>query len=256
MKIKIMLDAGHYTKYNQGAYKSYYEGDMTFKLQTYLKAELESYGFYVGVTKTSVAQDMALSTRGNKAKGYDLFLSLHSNACSTPSVKRVVVIKGYDQGDTLAAKFGKCISETMGIYVKYQIMTRKGSTGGEYYGVLRGAKAVGVNDRFILEHGFHTNEETAKWLCNDDNLKKLAEAEAKMIAEHYGYKKKIENIETGIYKITVNTLNIRKGPATTYDIVGTVKKSEAYTIVETKGNWGKLKSGAGWVYLDYCTKIK
>ena len=27
MAIKIMLDAGHYTKYNQGAYKSYYEGD-------------------------------------------------------------------------------------------------------------------------------------------------------------------------------------------------------------------------------------
>ena len=37
---------------------------------------------------------------------------------------------------------------------------------------------------------------------------------------------------------------------------GTVKKGEVYTIVETKGNWGKLKSGAGWVYLDYCTKIK
>ena len=112
MAIKIMIDAGHYTKYNQWAYKSYYEGDMTFKLQTYLKTELESYGFYVGVTKTSVAQDLSLSARGQKAKGYDLFLSLHSNACSTPSVKRVVIIKGYDQGDTLAAKQGKLKSRT------------------------------------------------------------------------------------------------------------------------------------------------
>ena len=44
-----------------------------FWTSSILKSELESYGFYVGVTKTSVAQDMALSTRGNKAKGYDLF---------------------------------------------------------------------------------------------------------------------------------------------------------------------------------------
>ena len=38
--------------------------------------------------------------------------------------------------------------------------------------------------------------------------------------------------------------------------LGTVKKGEVYTIVETKGNWGTLNCGAGWVYLDYCTKIK
>jgi len=34
-----------------------------------------------------------------------------------------------------------------------------------------------------------------------------------------------------------------------------VYKGDAYTIVEEKGGWGKLKSGAGWIYLKYTQKI-
>ena len=33
MAIKIMIDSGHYTNYNQSkVYKKYYEGNMTWKL--------------------------------------------------------------------------------------------------------------------------------------------------------------------------------------------------------------------------------
>lgn len=55
-------------------------------------------------------------------------------------------------------------------------------------------------------------------------------------------------------KVTADVLNIRSGAGTSYSKVGTVKKGEVYTIVETKNNWGKLKSGAGWICLDYTTK--
>ena len=52
-------------------------------------------------------------------------------------------------------------------------------------------------------------------------------------------------------------LNIRKGPGTEYDIVGAIKDHGKYTIVETKGNWGKLKSGAGWINCSdkYCKRV-
>ena len=62
----------------------------------------------------------------------------------------------------------------------------------------------------------------------------------------------------GVYKIVVDSLNVRKGPGTSYDIVTTVKKGEAYTITEVKNGWGKLKSGAGWINIStkYCQKIK
>lgn len=258
MAIKICVDCGHYINYNRGAYKPYYEGNMTWKLGQYLINNLKEYGFTVSTTRDSNHNDLNVYNRGYKAKNHDLFISLHSNACGTPSVKRVVIVKGYDQPDTLANKFGKCISEAMGITEKYQIMTRKNSSGGEYYGVLRGAKAAGVANRFILECGFHTNESVAKWLYSDANLKKLAQSMADMLASHYGYKKKTntEKYSTGIYRVTTDTLNVRKGPGTSYSIVGSVPKGGAYTIVKVDGNWGFLKSGLGWIHLGYTEKVK
>jgi N-acetylmuramoyl-L-alanine amidase len=41
-----------------------------------------------------------------------------------------------------------------------------------------------------------------------------------------------------------------------YDITGSVKKGEVFTIVETQNGWGKLKSGAGWISLGYTEKLK
>ena len=55
-------------------------------------------------------------------------------------------------------------------------------------------------------------------------------------------------------KITANVLNVRGGAGTNYPVKTTVKKNEIYTIVETNGNWGKLKSGAGWIHLGYTTR--
>lgn len=58
-----------------------------------------------------------------------------------------------------------------------------------------------------------------------------------------------------LVKITAKTLNVRKGPGTKYAIATTVKKNEVYTIVDKNGNWGKLKSGAGWISLSYTKKV-
>lgn len=62
-------------------------------------------------------------------------------------------------------------------------------------------------------------------------------------------------------KVTVDALNIRKGAGTNHASTGCIRDKGVYTIVEesagqgsTKG-WGKLKSGAGWISLDYATKV-
>lgn len=62
-----------------------------------------------------------------------------------------------------------------------------------------------------------------------------------------------------LVKVKANVLNIRKGPGTNYDISGQIKDHGIYTIVaESDGQgaskWGKLKSGAGWISLDYVEK--
>jgi N-acetylmuramoyl-L-alanine amidase len=53
-----------------------------------------------------------------------------------------------------------------------------------------------------------------------------------------------------VVKITVDELNVRSGAGTSYPITTVVKKGQAFTIVEEKNGWGKLKSGAGWISLN------
>ena len=49
-------------------------------------------------------------------------------------------------------------------------------------------------------------------------------------------------------KVLVTDLNYRKTPSSKGIIDGQTGKGE-FTIVEVKNGWGKLKSGAGWIYL-------
>ena len=65
-----------------------------------------------------------------------------------------------------------------------------------------------------------------------------------------------ESVACGVYRVTANVLNVRKGPGTSYAVATTVKKGEAYTITKINGNWGYLKSGAGWISLAYTEKVK
>lgn len=64
------------------------------------------------------------------------------------------------------------------------------------------------------------------------------------------------------YKVQIDiaNLNIRKGPGTNYDKTGQFTGKGIFTIVqESKGEgatlWGKLKSGAGWISLDFTKKL-
>ena len=54
---------------------------------------------------------------------------------------------------------------------------------------------------------------------------------------------------------TADLLNVRAGAGVNTKVVGKVKKGGVYTIVKTSGNWGKLKSGLGWIYLKNTKKV-
>lgn len=56
-------------------------------------------------------------------------------------------------------------------------------------------------------------------------------------------------------RVIIPDLNYRKGPGMSYAVRGQTGKG-VFTITEVQDGWGKLKSGAGWIYLenpDYCT---
>ncbi|RKJ82893.1 N-acetylmuramoyl-L-alanine amidase [Butyricicoccus sp. 1XD8-22] len=67
------------------------------------------------------------------------------------------------------------------------------------------------------------------------------------------------DFESYTVRVTATNLNIRKGAGTNFHSAGYIKPG-VYTIVEEadgKGatRWGKLKSGMGWISLDYAKKV-
>ena len=61
-------------------------------------------------------------------------------------------------------------------------------------------------------------------------------------------------------RVSIKNLNIRKGPGTNFDKTGKYTGIGVFTIVaeadgEGATKWGKLKSGVGWISLDYAKRI-
>ena len=215
--MKICIDAGHYAKYNKSPVNDkYYESEMTWKLHEYLKKELESLGIKVITTRSDQTKDLGLTSRGNKASGCDLFLSIHSNACNTESEDFPLACCSVSgKADAIGKKLADTVASVMGTKQNGRIWKRRGKFG-DYYGVLRGAAAVGVPG-VLLEHSFHTNRKATEWLLVDSNLKKLAKAEAKTIASFYGIKTSPNNTTTdnksSLYKVQVGAFSKKENAA-------------------------------------------
>lgn len=191
---KVCLDAGHYGKYNRSpVVPEYYESDMAWKLHNYLASDLKAYGIEVVHTRSTKDSDLDLTARGRKAAGCDLFLSVHSNACDTEAVDYPLACCLVDDDKTgideqsmeIGLDLARCVANAMGTAGTARTLQRKLNNGADYYGVLRGAKSVGV-PAVLLEHSFHTNIRATKWLMVEANLQRLAAAEAAVIANHLG----------------------------------------------------------------------
>ncbi len=186
--MKICIDAGHYGKYNQSPADSrYYESDFTWRLHLLQKKYLEEYGIEVITTRPEQNTDRGLYNRGAASSGCTLFISDHTNAVGK-SVNNSVdypaaycVING--SADGIGMALAQCVEQVIGTRQPARIEHRRGNKG-DYYGVLRGAAAVGTPG-LILEHSFHTNAQIVKWLLDAENIDRLARAEAKTIAMYY-----------------------------------------------------------------------
>lgn len=119
-------------------------------------------------------------------------------------------------------------------------------------------KQLGISasevDKYVLRHYDITHKKCpAQFVSNSSEWKQFKSR----VKELLGEKKTTNTTSTTGYKVqvTANVLNVRAGAGTGYKVVTTVKKGEVYTIVKTSGKWGKLKSGVGWIHLDYTKKI-
>ncbi len=202
-KVKICLDYGHGKNDVRGyvqnsKWKS--EGTGNFYFGKMLRAELLKYkGISIVETRPTIdsrksylsgnALSADLKSRGNTAKGCDLFLSLHTNAGGGTGVEIFEDINS--RATPLAKNLCSTIASTLGIRnrgVKYRylpdVTTTTPPTGkSNYYGVLYNNLA---KTGMLIEHCFHDNQSDVNKYEN--NAQKLAENMAAVIANYYGLK--------------------------------------------------------------------
>lgn len=220
----VCLDAGHYGKQNRSnIVPEFYESEINWKLQELLADRLSKLGIQVVKTRADKNKDMELTARGKQAKNCDLFISIHANAADNANANYVLGIYQVDddcgtldaQSKQITSLLAECVATVMG--AKAQTWSRNSSSDrdkngfmDDYYGVLRGAHSVGTAG-VIIEHGFYTNKVQAQFLMKDENLAKLADAEAKVIADWFGVvETKQENVVVGNpYKLEL--MSLRRG---------------------------------------------
>lgn len=73
---------------------------------------------------------------------------------------------------------------------------------------------MGVPLYMLIEHSFHTNKKATLWLSKEENLKRLAVAEAELLAAHFKMEAKPESKEEGKVEImgTAEATAAQMGP--------------------------------------------
>lgn len=157
------------------------------------------------------------------------------------------VLTGYekpaDQSETVKkkrAEYGE------GYYKKYAA-----GNGTKYYRVRKSWTDA------ASQLGAFTSLENAKSACKagytvyDDNGKAVYTAAGQQASAGVPFSVQVDILD----------LNIRTGAGTNYAKTGETTGKGVFTIMEVKAGqgasagWGRLKSGAGWISLDYATRL-
>lgn len=211
MAIKIMLDPGHGRDrrgfVNVPGFPYCTEGECNFYYaKNFLKPELEKHGFVVSMTKGSMGENPSLAKRGRMAKGYDLLLSLHSNAANGQATG-VEIWDSTNPREKLPQLYKNItanIADAIGTKDR-GVHYRAARNGSNYYGILRNGLA---KHNAIIEHVFHDNYSDAKKYVN--NLDKIARVTASAIASFYG-KETLCNQNTGVVNKVISNPIMSKG---------------------------------------------
>lgn len=259
----VCIDAGHAenTAGKRSFDGSLREYEFNRSVAKKLKYHLERHGVKtIFSCDLDTPVDISLAKRcavANNAKA-DLLVSIHANAHTTKTANgwEIFHCKGSTEGAKLAEAIRKESISLLGL------KDRGVKTDSLY--MTKHTKMTAV----LIEHGFYTNDKELALLKSDDFREKCALADARGILNYLGMKwidegeKLVTNETDKNFKVRVeiSDLNIRKGPGTDYDVIRTIKPS-VYTIIEVKSGkgsssgWGRLKSRAGWISLDFVKRV-
>lgn len=259
---KVFIGVGHGGN-DPGAVGYIKEADANLVMAKACADFLKTYNVLVKMSRTKDENDdLNQEIRECNAFNPDLAVDIHNNA-------------GKGKGFECYYHVGGGLGKTLALNIEAEIKkigqnsrgckTKVGNGGADYFGFIRETACPAV----IVEGVFVDNKQDAALADTVAEQKAFGVAYAKGILKTLGINYETTTTKTPTkttkpastakkaytVKVTVPVLNVRTGAGTNCPIATTVKKNEVYTIVDESNGWGKLKSGAGWICLQYTQKM-
>lgn len=246
----------------------YQEADLARELRDLIKAAADRAG--VGCDIAPDRNHYSYFKAGGQydVSNYDYVLEVHFNASATPDQAGDGQLKGsmvyIDQSET-----GHTVEDVI-LSNLYSLGSRQ-AWDGVVVSQRQWPSGLLVQSRIRTQGVSHAVLETCFISDRDDvdwylvNKSKIAAAIVAGIQQGFGlnYTTVIKPymVKVDPASIPDHALNIREWPSTDAPIAGQIREKMSLTITEEatgKGvkRWGKLKSGAGWISLDYVVKGK
>ena len=209
----------------------------------------------VGITtlRNNPSMNITQMVTASNNFGADVHLAIHSNAGGGTGAEAY-----YYTGSASSQKLAQAV------YNNLAPMTPTGDRGVKATTQLYEVWATNAVAT-LVEIAFHDNATDASFIVN--NIQAIGIAIAKGVCSYFGIAFGNSQPATATpsptvapstsYKVKVTTsyLNVRSGAGMNYGIVSAIKDFGVYTIVSTSGEWGKLKSGDGWINLAYTKRV-
>ena len=210
--VVVVLDPGHdATHAGAIGVNGLREEVLTLKIARYCKEELQQYsGVTVYMTReseacpnpgTSSINDNARRVAYAKSVGANVYVSIHMNSGASGAHGAEVYYPNSNYRSDIGAEGNKLASKVLEQLVALGLYNRgvkieNSGTGDTYadgsladkFGVIRGSKNAGFPG-IIIEHAFITNSSDAAFLSNENNLKRLGQADAAGIVNYFGLTK-------------------------------------------------------------------
>ncbi len=227
-----------------------YEWDINDAVADKLQPMLESKGITVHRLDDATGQsDISLNSRLYQAIniGSDLHISVHQNSAGAENWCEATGTEVYYStlGSARSIQLAKETANRMSEYI--QTRNRGAKTNNLF--ITREFTNANI-DAILVEGLFMDNYEDTRYMMSNEYAQRYAQAIADSIYNTYRSQINNEPFQIQVRKDLGETLNIRKEPNATSEIVGEVNPGEVFTIVEVKGNFGKLASGAGWINIS------
>ena len=245
---KVFVDAGHGGSDPGALGFGYRESDINLQIAKKVEAKLKDKGIDVKMTRTTDTY-YSLSERAKMANDYaaDAFISIHQNSADVESGNGVETYYNRNREED------KPLSSDIQKNIIKQTSAKDRGVKNAGFVVLKETNMTAA----LAECGFISNKEEANKISNSNYQDKIATGIADGIEKYLKENVIIDSNQISATGIVINTdsLNVRKGPSTSFDIIGKLSGGNSVKIIGKIDNWYKIEYNGSYGYVS-ATYIK